>query len=154
MRGKQAKIRKIEPDHKFNRVDIAKFINYIMSRGKKTVAENIVYGAFDVISDKLKKDPVEVFDKAIQNVSPVVEIKSRRIGGANYQVPIEVKGSRQFTLASRWIIDAAKSKKGKPMQEKLANELIEASQGQGEAVKKREDTHRMAEANRAFAHFA
>jgi len=125
-----------------------------MSEGKKTIATKIVYKAFEIIKEKTKKDPIEVFDLAIKNVSPILEIKPKRIGGATYQVPREVRPERKLALAIRWIIAAAKSKKKKPMSEKLANELIEASQNQGVAVKKKEDTHRMAEANRAFAHFS
>lgn len=154
MRGKQAPKRKIEPDWKFQSPVIAKLINQVMQRGKKTVAEKIVYGALDVISEKTKKDPLEVFDKALKNVSPTVEVKSRRIGGANYQIPIEVVGNRKLALAFRWLIEAAKNKKGKSMKEKLAQELINASSNEGDAIKKKEDVHRMAEANRAFAHFA
>jgi small subunit ribosomal protein S7 len=154
MRGKQAPKRVIQPDLKYNSVVIAKFINLIMSRGKKTVAEKILYDAFDIIQQKTKKDPLEVFNQAMKNVSPVVEVKSRRIGGANYQIPIEVKGDRRSALAMRWIITAAQSRKGKPMREKLSQELMDAAENQGTAIKKREDVHRMADANRAFAHFA
>ncbi len=154
MRGKQAPKRKRKPDPKYGNDDLAKFINFVMQRGKKSIAQKIVYGAFDIIAEKTKQKPIEVFDLAIRNVSPVLEVKSRRIGGANYQVPIEVKGDRKLTLSMRWIIAAAKSRKGKPMHEKLAFELIDASQKQGEAIKKKDDVHRMAEANRAFAHFA
>ncbi len=154
MRGKQAPKRKIKPDTKFNNVNIAKFINYIMERGKKTVAEKIVYGSFEIISQKTKNDPLEIFEKAIKNVTPFVEVKGRRVGGANYQVPMLVKGTRKFQLASRWIIEAAKNRKGVPMKEKLALELIDASNEEGAAIKKKEDVQRMAEANKAFAHFA
>jgi len=154
MRGKQATKRKIMPDPKFNNLVVAKFINLIMQQGKKTIAQKIIYNAFDIIQEKIKKDPINIFDQAIKNVSPILEVKSRRIGGANYQIPIEVKGDRKLALAMRWIIDAARTRKGKPMQEKLAQELMDASQRQGEAIKKKEDVHRMAEANRAFAHFA
>ena len=125
-----------------------------MRRGKKTVARKIVYGAFDIVREQTKKDPIEVFEQAMRNAAPVLEVKSRRIGGASYQVPIEVRPERRISLAMRWIINSAKAKKGKPMREKLAQEIIEASQNSGAAVKKKEDTHRMAEANRAFAHFA
>lgn len=154
MRGKQAPKRKIPPDPEYNSTSIAKFINYIMEDGKKSKAQDIVYGAFDVIEKKTKKPPLDTYDKAMKNVSPVLEIKARRIGGANYQVPIEVRGDRRFNLACRWIIEAARKRKGRPMAEKLALELMDAAQEQGEAVKKREDVHKMAEANRAFAHFA
>ncbi len=154
MRGKRAPKRKIKPDIKYNNVNVAKFINYIMRRGKKTVAQKIVYGAFDIITQKTKKDPLAVFEQAIKNVTPAVEVKGRRVGGANYQVPIPVKGTRKFQLASRWVIEAAKARKGKPMREKLALELIDAAQEEGAAIKKKQDVERMAEANRAFAHFA
>jgi len=154
MRGKQAIKRKIKPDPKFDSVQIAKFTNLIMVQGKKTIAQQTVYKAFEIIQEKTKKDPKTIFDQAIKNVSPILEVKSRRIGGANYQIPIEVKGERKFALAVRWIINAARSRKGKPIREKLASELIDAANKQGEAIKKKEDVHRMAEANRAFAHFA
>jgi len=154
MRGKQATKRKIKPDSKFDNLVLAKFINLIMQKGKKTIAQKIIYNAFDIIKEKTKKDPISIFDQAIKNVSPILEVKSRRIGGANYQIPVEVRGDRRLTLAMRWIIGAARTRKGKPMQEKIAQELMDASQRQGEAIKKKEDVHRMAEANRAFAHFA
>ncbi|MFW0862526.1 MAG: 30S ribosomal protein S7 [Candidatus Komeilibacteria bacterium] len=154
MRGKQAPKRKIKPDPKFNNVTIAKFINYIMDDGKKSVAQKIVYGAFDFISKKTKQDPLDVFDAAIKNVGPNIEVKGRRIGGANYQVPVVVSGSRKTQLAFRWIIGASKGKKGKPMHLKLAEELMDAANGEGEAMKKKQDVHKMAEANKAFAHFA
>ncbi|MGB9743098.1 MAG: 30S ribosomal protein S7 [Minisyncoccales bacterium] len=154
--GKQKKKfkREILPDPVFNNVMVAKFINQVMRRGKKTIARKIVYGAFAIIKEKTKQEPVEVFEKAIKNVSPLLEVKPKRVGGATYQVPYEVKKERGITLAMRWIIQAAKSKKGKPMKNKLAEELILAAKNEGAAIKKREDTHRMAEANRAFAHFA
>jgi small subunit ribosomal protein S7 len=125
-----------------------------MRQGKKTIAQKIVYNALDILADKTKKKSLEVFNEAIKNVTPSVEVKSRRVGGANYQIPMRVVGDRRLALALRWIISAAKARKGKPMREKLAQELLEASQGQGAAVKKKEDVYRMAEANRAFAHFA
>ena len=154
MRGKKRKKQEILPDSVYNSAMVAKFINRIMRRGKKSVARKIVYGAFDIIKEKTKKDSLEVFEKAIQNASPLLEVKSKRVGGATYQVPVEVRGERKLALASNWIIRAADAKKGKPMKEKLAEELILASQNEGSAIKKKEDTHRMAEANRAFAHFA
>lgn len=154
MRGKQSPKRGINPDLKYNSIIIAKFINHVMRRGKKSTAERVVYNSFDLIKKKIKRDPREVFSQAIKNASPVVEVRVRRIGGANYQIPVEVKGERRTTLAMRWIIDAAKNRKGKPMREKLAQELIDAANQQGAAIKKKEDVHRMAEANRAFAHFA
>lgn len=152
-RRKQAEKREIQPDIRYNSIPVARLINQVMRKGEKTKAEKIVYGAFDKIKKKTKKEPLDIFKKAIENASPLVEVKPRRIGGATYQVPREVKGERRTTLAMRWIIQAAKGKKGTPMHEKLAEELIVASQNTGPAVKKKEDTHRMAEANRAFAHF-
>ena len=154
MRRPTKKLVKLEPDHKYQSLKVEKLINYIMERGKKNVARDIVYGAFDDIKKKTKEDPVEVFEAAIRNVSPQVEVRSRRVGGANYQVPHEVRPERKISLTYRWIIEAAKSKKGKPMFERLADELIGAYKNEGEAIKKRENVHRMAEANRAFAHFA
>ena len=149
------KIKKnIQPDPIYNNVTVAKFINQVMRRGKKTIARKIVYGAFSIIKEKTKKEPLEVFEQALRNASPLLEVKPKRIGGATYQVPREVKRERRVTLAMRWLIKATKSRKGKPTREKLAEELIEASENRGAAVKKKEDTHRMAEANRAFAHFA
>lgn len=144
----------VAADHKFNSVKISKFINYIMERGKKTTASRIVYDAFVIIEDKMKLDPKTVFEQAIKNVSPVLEVKGRRIGGANYQVPMEVQEPRKTSLGMKWVIIAARSKKGKPMASKLAEELMEAYNKLGAAIKKREDVHKMAEANKAFAHFA
>lgn len=154
MRGKKAPKRKILPDPKYKSVNIAKFINYVMERGKKTVAQDIVYSAFDILGEKTKEDALDIFDKAVKNVTPVLQIKSRRVGGANYQIPIPVRGDKKLALAYNWIIDAAKKKKGRPMAQRLANELLDAYNNQGDAVKKKQDVHRMAEANRAFAHFA
>lgn len=154
MRGKQAPKRVIAPDPKFHNLAIAKLINKIMERGKKTVAQSIVYGCFEIIANVTKKDPLEIFDLALKNVSPVLEVKSRRVGGANYQVPMPVSGDRKLTLAYRWILEAARHKKGKPMAKKLAEELMAAAKGEGDSIKKRDDVHRMAEANKAFAHFA
>jgi small subunit ribosomal protein S7 len=142
------------PDHKYNSVKISKFINYVMERGKKTVATKIVYGALDKIEADMKADPKTVFETAIRNVSPILEVKGRRIGGANYQVPMEVQEPRKTSLGMKWVIDAARSKKGRPMAEKLATELMEAFNKMGAAIKKREDVHKMADANKAFAHFA
>jgi len=153
MRRKHKIKRPINPDPKYQNTLVAKFINHLMRKGKKTVAQRILYDAFEILA-KQKKEPLEIFDQAIKNVSPSLEVRSRRIGGANYQVPREVKGERRTTLAMRWIIAAARARKGKPMAEKLAQEMLEASQNTGAAVKKKIDTHRMAEANRAFAHFA
>jgi len=154
MRRKKSAKRIIPPDPVYGNEVVAKFINHVMRRGKKTIAQKIVYGAFEIIKEKTKKEPLEVFEKAIENASPRVEVRPRRIGGATYQVPMEVRGDRQVTLAMRWIISAAKQKKGKPMKEKLAQELMEAANNTGEAVKKKENLRKLAEANRAFAHFA
>ncbi len=154
MRGKQAPKRKIIADPKYNNLSVAKFTNYIMERGKKTVAQKIIYSAFDIIKEKTKKEGVQIFEQAIKKVGPTVEICGRRVGGANYQIPFPVREQRRFTLACRWIIVAAKKIKGKPMCAKLADVLMQSAKGEGPAIKKREDTHRMAEANKAFAHFA
>jgi len=154
MRGKQAPIRNIAPDSRYNSTQLTKFINYIMVHGKKTVANKIVYGAFDWIEEKTGEPGYDVWLKAIQNVSPSLEVRARRVGGANYQVPIEVRPERRFTLASRWIIGAAQKRKGKPMHQCLAQELMDAAKGEGDAMKKKEDVQRMADSNRAFAHFA
>lgn len=154
MRGKQAPKRAVAPDPRYKSTQVSKFINYIMQRGKKTVATKIVYGAFDYIEKKTGEPGYDVWMKAMQNVSPSLEVRARRIGGANYQVPVEVRPERRFTLASRWIIEAASARAGKPMREKLALELMDASRSEGAAIKKKEDVQRMAESNRAFAHFA
>ncbi|MBD3251418.1 30S ribosomal protein S7 [Candidatus Uhrbacteria bacterium] len=154
MRGKQAPKRTLADDPKYARPEITKFVNYIMYDGKKAAAQKAVYGAFDLIAEKTKKDPVEVFDAAIKNVSPLLEVKSKRVGGANYQIPMQVRAERRIQLAFRWIVAAARNVKGKSMAERLASEFIAASEEQGEAVKKKQDVQRMAEANRAFAHFA
>ncbi|PIP22656.1 MAG: 30S ribosomal protein S7 [Candidatus Nealsonbacteria bacterium CG_4_8_14_3_um_filter_39_7] len=141
------------PDSIYNNADVSKFINNIMKEGKKTIAKKIVYDSFDIIKEKTKKEPVEIFEKALENASPLLEVKSQRVGGATYQVPREVRRERKLTLSIRWIIGAARSKKGKPTREKLAEELINAANNTGVAIKKKEDMHRTAEANRAFAHF-
>ena len=153
-KARSYKRHKIDADMRYNNVKIAKFINYIMERGKKTVAQGIVYDAFDVIHEKMKTETRQVFDAALKNVSPTLEVKGRRVGGANYQVPIEVFEPRKTTLGMRWLIGAARARKGKPMHERLAEEIMDAFNRQGAAYKKREDTHRMADANKAFAHFA
>jgi len=153
MRGKTPK-KKIIPDPKYHSVNIARFINQIMRCGKKATARQVVYDCLDIIKEKTKKDPLEIYDGAMKNVGPEVEVKSKRIGGGNYQIPIAVTGNRRNALAFRWLIAAAKSRKGAPMREKLADELIAAYNKEGAAIKKRMDTYRMAEANRAFAHFA
>ena len=143
------------PDVMFNSDTVAKFINYVMEGGKKNTARKIVYGAFDVIKEEMKvENALEIFDNAVRNAGPMMEVRSRRVGGANYQVPREVRPERRNFLAMKWIIEGARGKKGKPMHMKLAEELILASKNEGEAVKKRENTHKMAEANKAFAHFA
>jgi small subunit ribosomal protein S7 len=155
MRRKKKVKRTIIPDPKYNNSLVAKFINHLMKGGKKSVAQKVLYDAFEILEKTTKgKDPLEIFDQAIKNVSPFVEVKSRRIGGAHYQVPREVRGERRITLAMRWLIQVTKAKKGKPMAQKLAAELLDASKNMGAAVKKKQDIHRMAEANKAFAHFA
>jgi small subunit ribosomal protein S7 len=153
MRGKAAPKRTIDPDPKYGSVIIAKFVNYLMRRGKKTVARNVLYHALDTLKEK-GQDPLMVFDQALKNVGPVMEVRPRRVGGANYQIPFPVSPDRRNMLAMRWIITAAKSRKGKPMAAKLVDEFEEAARGEGAAVKKRMDVQKMAEANRAFAHFA
>ncbi|MEW6163989.1 MAG: 30S ribosomal protein S7 [Pseudomonadota bacterium] len=152
-RRREVPKRDILPDPKFGNVEVSKFMNVIMTSGKKSVAERIVYGAFDVISKKSGKDPIEVFALAINNVKPIVEVKSRRVGGANYQVPVEVRPSRRLALSMRWIREAARKRSEKSMDQRLATELLEAAEGRGTAMKKREEVHRMAEANKAFSHF-
>ncbi len=154
MRGKRAPKRKIEGDTKYNDTNIAKLINYVMQRGKKSVAERVVYDAFEIIKKETKQDPRHIFNKAIKKISPLVEVRGKRVGGANYQVPFQVRGDRRFVLACRWLLEAAKARKGRPMSERLAAEILDASKGEGAAVKKRETVHKMAEANKAFAHFA
>ncbi len=153
MRGKPVTKRVIAADPKFQRVDIAKLINKIMRQGKKTIAQKIVYGSLEYISNKTKQDPLEIYDVAMRNLAPNLEVKGKRIGGANYQVPVVVTGERKIVLAHRWLIDAASHRKGMAMHKALAEELLAASKNEGEAIKKREDVQRMAEANRAFAHF-
>ncbi len=143
-----------KPDIAYNSEKLAKLINYVMTSGKKETSRKVVYGAFDIIKEKTKGDPLQVFEDALKNASPLMEVRSRRIGGANYQVPREVRPERRQSLAIRWIVTAARSGKGKPMAERLADELMNAAKGEGVAVKKRDDTHKMAESNKAFAHFA
>ncbi|MEK7665945.1 MAG: 30S ribosomal protein S7 [Patescibacteria group bacterium] len=154
MRGKKAPKRMILGDMKHGSTDVAKFINFVMKDGKKSTAERVVYNAFARIEEKAKKPAIEVFDAAIKNVAPTLEVKSKRVGGANYQVPIPVRAERRFYLACLWLLDATRSKKGRPTEEKLADELLAAAEGVGDAMKKKQDVQRMAEANRAFAHFA
>ncbi|MBI2025089.1 MAG: 30S ribosomal protein S7 [Candidatus Harrisonbacteria bacterium] len=143
-----------KPDLKYANVAIGRFINYLMTDGKKSVAEKVFYDTMDIVNKQTKEEPTKVFEKALENAAPTLEVSTRRIGGANYQVPREVRADRRFVLAIRWIIQAARSKKGKPMASKLAEELIAAAKNEGSAIKKKQDTHRMAEANRAFAHFS
>ena len=154
MRRKLKSKPKLTPDSLYSSEKLAKFINYTMESGKKITARRIVYGALDAIKEQTKQEPLEIFETALKNASPNMEVRSRRVGGANYQVPREVRPERRQYLSMRWIIDAARAKKGKPMHLKLAEELISASKNEGEAIKKREVMHRMAEANKAFAHFA
>ncbi|MEI8256983.1 MAG: 30S ribosomal protein S7 [Deltaproteobacteria bacterium] len=145
--------RKIIPDPKYKDRLVAKMTNTIMLSGEKSIAESIVYGAFDIIQERFKEDPLEVFRKALDNVKPKVEVKSRRVGGATYQVPVEVRPERRVSLAMRWLVSYSRSRGEKSMDERLAAELVEAAQGRGNAVKKKEDTHKMADANKAFAHY-
>jgi small subunit ribosomal protein S7 len=152
-RRREVPKRVILPDPKFGNIQVSKFINMIMRNGKKSIAEKIMYHALNSVAEKNKLDSVETMEKALENVRPVVEVKSRRVGGATYQVPVEVRPSRRNTLAMRWLIDAAKKRGEKTMASKLAGELLDASENKGSAVKKREDTHRMADANKAFSHF-
>ena len=144
----------VAPDAIYNHVPLASFVNKVMQGGRKTIAQKIVYGAFEIIKEQTKKEPIEIFRLAIENASPLLEVKPKRVRGATYQVPMEVRGERKLALATKWILDAARAGKGKPMAEKLAKEIIEASNNQGNALKKKADVHRMAEANKAFAHFA
>lgn len=153
MRRRRAERRKIEPDVRYNNVKIQTFINHVLKRGKKRVAATLVYDALEIMSEKTGKDPVELFEQAIQNASPRMEVRPRRIGGATYQIPMEVPTHRQFTLATRWLLEAARSRKGQPFDECLADELLNAYNNEGLAIRKREEAHRMAKANRAFSHF-
>ncbi len=145
--------RDVEPDVRYNSKLVSHLINRVMKKGKKSIAARIVYDALDIVARQTKRSPVEVLEEALQNVSPVLEVKPRRVGGSTYQIPVEVPPHRQLSLALRWILAAARSRGGRPMAERLANELMDAARGTGAAVKKKEDTHRMAEANRAFAHY-
>jgi small subunit ribosomal protein S7 len=152
-RRRRAQERKILPDPKYKSELVAKFINGLMLEGKRSVAEHIFYDAMDLIEQKVKKNPLDVFKKAMENAAPVVEVKSRRVGGATYQVPVEVRDRRRRTLSIRWLVSFSRSRSEKTMAEKLANELVAAANGEGSTIKKKDDTHRMAEANKAFAHF-
>lgn len=153
MRRKNFKRTTHTADPKFARIDMGRFVNYLMEEGKKSVAERVFYNALEKVKEITKEDPVVVFERAIENATPLLEVASKRIGGANYQIPREVRPERKFFLATHWIIDAARSKKGKPMADRLAEELVAAAKNEGNAIKKKQDTHRMAEANRAFASY-
>jgi len=152
-RKKQAPKKIFYPDAKYGSLALAKFINFVMYDGKKTTAEKIIYSALDRIKEKTKDDPIKIFNEAVNNIRPNLEVRSRRVGGATYQVPVEVRAKRSQTLALRWLLDATRKRKNKTMSDKLLNELMDASQNKGSAIKKREDTHKMAESNKAFAHF-
>jgi len=152
-RRRAAEKRTIIPDHKYKDTVLAKFMNRIMLDGKKSVSEKIVYGAFDIVSNKTDKSPIDFFHEALNNVKPSLEVRSRRVGGATYQVPVEVKSKRSQALALRWLIDASRKRKDKNMSDKIFNEIFDAYQNRGSAIKKKEDTHKMAESNKAFAHF-
>lgn len=152
-RRREVPKREVTPDPKFNSETVAKFVNVVMKSGKKSTAERIVYGALDTIASRSKKEPMDIFNQALDNVRPIVEVKSRRVGGATYQVPVEVRANRQMALAMRWITEAARTRSGKSMGVRLADELMDAAEKRGNAVKKREDVHRMAEANKAFSHY-
>ena len=145
--------REILPDPKYGNITLAKFMNHVMVSGKKSIAERIVYGALSTVEERMKRDPVEAFEEALENIAPMVEVKSRRVGGATYQVPVEVRASRRTALAMRWLVDHARGRSEKSMAQRLAGEISDAAQGKGGAVKKREDVHRMAEANKAFSHY-
>lgn len=153
MRRRRADNRQLTPDVKYNSEMVAQLINMVMRRGKKTVAQGIVYGAMDIVQERQKADPLEVFLQALENAKPMVEVKSRRVGGANYQVPVEVTPERQIGIALRWMVGYAQGRKGRPMYQALADEMLDAYNNTGSAVKKRDDTHRMAQANKAFAHY-
>jgi small subunit ribosomal protein S7 len=152
-RRRVAAKREILPDPKYGDVTLAKFMNHVMVSGKKSVAERIVYGALDIVHQRVGTDPVEVFNTALENIAPMVEVKSRRVGGATYQVPVEVRPSRRQALSMRWLVEYARARGEKSMMQRLGGEILDASQGKGSAVKKREDVHRMAEANKAFSHY-
>lgn len=153
MRRRRAEKREVIPDPKYKNVTVARFINIIMTRGKRSIAEKIVYKSFDILAEKTGKGALEVFQKALDNARPLLEVKPRRIGGATYQIPIEVKAERGMSIAMRWMRNFARTKKGKPMEIKLSDEIMDAYKGEGSAIKKRDDTHKMAEANKAFAHY-
>jgi small subunit ribosomal protein S7 len=152
-RRRVAAKREVLPDPKFGSTLLAKFVNHVMESGKKSVAERIVYGALDIVKEKLGKEPVEIFEQAMENIAPMVEVKARRVGGATYQVPVEVRPSRRNALAMRWMVEYSRKRGEKSMRQRLAGEMMDAAQGKGAAVKKRENVHRMAEANKAFSHY-
>jgi small subunit ribosomal protein S7 len=152
-RRRVAAKREVLPDPKFGSTLLAKFVNHVMESGKKSVAERIVYGALEIVKEKLSKDPIEIFEQAMENIAPMVEVKARRVGGATYQVPVEVRASRRNALAMRWMVEYSRKRGEKSMRQRLAGEMMDAAQGKGAAVKKREDVHRMAEANKAFSHY-
>lgn len=152
-RRRVAAKREVLPDPKFGSNLLAKFVNHVMESGKKSVAERIVYGALEIVKEKLGKDPIETFEQAMENIAPMVEVKARRVGGATYQVPVEVRASRRNALAMRWMVEYSRKRGEKSMRQRLAGEMMDAAQGKGAAVKKREDVHRMAEANKAFSHY-
>lgn len=154
MRRKLKSKRVLTPDYRYQSPKVAKLINYVMEKGHKNIAQEIVYGAFEEIKQTTKKEPLEIFEAALQNSGPLMEIKTRRVGGANYQIPHEVSDARKLTLSLRWLLEFARAKKGKPMHAKLAEEIMMAAKNEGETIKRRENVHKMAEANRAFAHFA
>jgi small subunit ribosomal protein S7 len=153
MRRKRAETRSVIPDPRYNSAVVAKFINNVMERGKKSLATRVVYEAMDLIGERAKRPSLEVFEDALRNATPLVEVKPRRVGGATYQIPVEISANRRMALAMRWLIDSARKRSGRDMSTRLAGELLDASRNEGNTVKKREDTHRMAEANQAFAHF-
>ena len=152
-RRRVAAKREILPDPKYGNVTLAKFMNHVMVSGKKSVAEKIIYGALDIVKERTSKDPIEAFEEALENIAPMVEVKSRRVGGATYQVPVQIEGPRRQSLAIRWMLASARSRPGRTMAEKLAAEIVDAYNNTGATIKRREDTHRMAEANRAFSHY-
>jgi small subunit ribosomal protein S7 len=153
MRRKRAEVREVVPDPRYNDKTVAKFINNVMERGKKSLAASVVYEAFDTIEERTQRPAIEVFEEALKNATPLVEVKPRRVGGATYQIPVEISATRRQALAMRWLITAARGRSGRDMAARLAGELLDASRNEGATVKRREDTHRMAEANQAFAHF-
>lgn len=153
MRRNRAERRLVIPDPRYNSETVAKFINNVMERGKKSLASRVVYSAFDIMEERAKRPAIEIFEEALKNATPLVEVKPRRVGGATYQIPVEISPSRRTALAMRWLIDSSRNRSGRDMAVRLANELLDASRNEGNTIKRREDTHRMAEANQAFAHF-